>query len=340
MEWYYEKEGAQSGPVSEDELKRLIDSGDISSQNLVWKEGMSDWSPYETVFSVATVAGNCPTCGASVAADQLIPAGDRQVCPNCRDSYAQGLKEGVMSTAGLSGGRGTGGMTPNAELRAMARQSLSGNWGLAVAGVLVLGVVWFAAALLSLLPIIGTIIQWLIYGPLMLGFFVFFTGIARQTKPEIGVLFSGFSQFWKSVGLYFMISLIAGLSALAAAIPGIILIFMAGAAGSGAPEESPLFFIGIALAVLPAIIVSMVMYLRYSMVFFLANDYPESGVFDTMKMSVDTMNGNKKKLFSLVLSFIGWHFLGMIAFYIGLLWSYSYMMTAVAAFYDDLGEES
>lgn len=29
----------------------------------------------------------CPNCGASVSADQLIPAGDVTVCPNCREEY-------------------------------------------------------------------------------------------------------------------------------------------------------------------------------------------------------------------------------------------------------------
>jgi len=111
-------------------LKGLIASGEIQEQNLVWRQGMADWAPYSTVFKVAGAVTGCPTCGAEVSSDQLIPAGDRQVCPNCRDSYAQGLKEGVTSTAALSGGRGTGGMTPNAELRAMGKDALEGQWGI------------------------------------------------------------------------------------------------------------------------------------------------------------------------------------------------------------------
>jgi hypothetical protein len=53
----------------------------------------------------------------------LIPAGARQVCPHCRDTYAQGLKEGVRNPIALVSGRGTGGATPNRELRAMALES-------------------------------------------------------------------------------------------------------------------------------------------------------------------------------------------------------------------------
>ena len=64
MEWFYEKNGAQSGPVSEDALKGLIASGEIQAQNLVWRQGMGDWAPYSTVFPEPGAATGCPTCGA------------------------------------------------------------------------------------------------------------------------------------------------------------------------------------------------------------------------------------------------------------------------------------
>lgn len=339
MEWFYEKNGAQAGPVSVDALKGLIASGEIEIQNLIWRQGMADWAPYSSVFEAPGEAIDCPTCGAKVLPEQLIPAGDRQVCPNCRDNYAQGLKEGVTTTAGLSGGRGTGGMTPNSELRAMARASLSGNWGTAVASLLILGVLWFVTVLLSFVPVVGTLVQWLLYGPFMLGFIGLFVAISRQEQAEVGLIFSGFSKFWKACGIYFMVSLITGLVALAAAIPGIIMVIIAFSGNTATPEENPLFLMGLVAAAVPAVIVSLYFYLRYSMVYFIVNDHEEVGVFESLKMSTQMMSGNKMKLFGLGLSFIGWHFLGMLALYIGLLWSYSYMMTAVAAFYDDIGEE-
>ena len=42
-EWYYAKQGQQNGPVSRDDLQRLIAAGTVGTQDYVWTEGMSDW---------------------------------------------------------------------------------------------------------------------------------------------------------------------------------------------------------------------------------------------------------------------------------------------------------
>jgi|GEM_PF-767206 len=44
MDWYYSKKGAQQGPVSLDELRQLLAQGDIVAADLVWHEGMGDWT--------------------------------------------------------------------------------------------------------------------------------------------------------------------------------------------------------------------------------------------------------------------------------------------------------
>lgn len=43
--WYYAKDGRQNGPVSLEELIRLRATGTITSQDLVWREGMDGWKP-------------------------------------------------------------------------------------------------------------------------------------------------------------------------------------------------------------------------------------------------------------------------------------------------------
>ena len=45
MNWYYEKAGQRQGPVPESELDRLIASGEINANTLVWSEGMANWTP-------------------------------------------------------------------------------------------------------------------------------------------------------------------------------------------------------------------------------------------------------------------------------------------------------
>jgi len=44
VEWYYARENNQMGPVSSVELKRLADVGELLPEDLVWREGMTEWS--------------------------------------------------------------------------------------------------------------------------------------------------------------------------------------------------------------------------------------------------------------------------------------------------------
>ena len=43
--WYYARDGAQHGPVADDELKRLAEGGTLRPQDLVWRDGMAQWQP-------------------------------------------------------------------------------------------------------------------------------------------------------------------------------------------------------------------------------------------------------------------------------------------------------
>lgn len=49
MQWYYSKNAAQLGPVSLDELRAKIASGEISGSEMAWREGMPDWRPISSI---------------------------------------------------------------------------------------------------------------------------------------------------------------------------------------------------------------------------------------------------------------------------------------------------
>lgn len=49
VEWYYARGNKQSGPVNSAELKRLAMAGDIGGDDLVWREGMSEWTTARNV---------------------------------------------------------------------------------------------------------------------------------------------------------------------------------------------------------------------------------------------------------------------------------------------------
>jgi len=338
MEWYYAKGSEQTGPIEELALKDLVNRGFISPETLVWREGMKDWASYASMFAEDRSAlVECPTCGSSVDPSQLIPAGEKQVCPSCRDEYAQGLREGMARPVRKKGGLGTGGMTPNREIREKARSSLAGFWGVAVLATFLFNLI---QQIIGFVPILGPIVQWIIVGPFTLGFMALFMGLNREEGAEIGTIFEGFSRFLQGFGIYVVVNILVSLAAFAAAVPGIALIYMSTLGGAPMVEEDPMFIAGILLAAIPASIVAIFMYLRYALVYFIANDNPESGVMQPIRESVQMMHGHKKKLFGLYLSFIGWHFLGMLAIGIGLLWSMTYMWASLAAFYDDLSEDS
>jgi uncharacterized membrane protein len=302
MSWYYEKNNEQHGPVSEDELMSLYRGGAIRGENLVWRKGMADWASFEDTF---------PSLGG--LAD-----------------------EGPGQPVRRVGSRGTGGQTPNGELRSLARDSLAGGWGMAALVVFLFQVVQQVGAFV---PIIGELVAWLVAGPLTLGLMAYFVGLHRGEPVDVGTLFSGFSRFLQGLGIYFVTTVLISLAALAAAIPGAVLMFLA-YNNNPMPEEDPMFIVGLVVAGVPAALVGTYMYLRYALVYFIANDYPELGVVGPIKRSAEMMVGRKGKFFTLGLSFIGWHILGVFALGIGLLWSLSYMWAGFAAFYEDIGEEA
>ena len=53
MKWYYSKQGAQVGPIDQEELVAKISSGEIYQSDMVWREGMADWLPVSKVPELA-----------------------------------------------------------------------------------------------------------------------------------------------------------------------------------------------------------------------------------------------------------------------------------------------
>jgi hypothetical protein len=43
MQWYYSKTNTQLGPVSDQELRQKLATGEVFSTDMVWREGMIDW---------------------------------------------------------------------------------------------------------------------------------------------------------------------------------------------------------------------------------------------------------------------------------------------------------
>lgn len=105
MEWYYAVGGDRKGPVSDDDLKHLVQQGIVTSQTLVWREGMANWQPYAGNTPPPPAgqpplgdAVTCAGCGGSFARTDVIPLANGLYCAACKPLALQRLKEGVLTT--------------------------------------------------------------------------------------------------------------------------------------------------------------------------------------------------------------------------------------------------
>jgi hypothetical protein len=54
-QWYFGRDGAQGGPVSEQEVRRMLVAGELRGTDLVWRDGMGEWQPAARVVEFASV---------------------------------------------------------------------------------------------------------------------------------------------------------------------------------------------------------------------------------------------------------------------------------------------
>ncbi len=68
-EWYYSHGGQQHGPISEAEIRALIEQGQLQRGDLVWRAGMDNWHPAGEVpelFPAASVPPAAPPAAGNV----------------------------------------------------------------------------------------------------------------------------------------------------------------------------------------------------------------------------------------------------------------------------------
>lgn len=229
-------------------------------------------------------------------------------------------------------------LEPASNIRARGRAALNGNWQQAMTAMLLYFV------FISLIPsLIDSLLGWttmgpggvpitsspswlyllLVSGPFTLGLVAYFVGLFRNQETDTKTLFNGFDQFGKA----FVLSLLT-------------MIFT---------------FLWTLLFIVPGIIAAI----RYSQAFLVLRDHPELSAIECLNESKRIMAGNKAKLFTLVLSFIGWAILAalpsgiytglfvglnelpslfdslmMFVLSAGYLWVGAYFYTTLVAFYE------
>lgn len=104
MNWYYSVGVEQKGPISEADLRRLVQDGIVTHQTLVWREGLPEWQPYSATGLVSGLSDtgtdpmsgvSCANCANRFSSSEVVSLGGRTYCAHCKPIVTQRLREGV-----------------------------------------------------------------------------------------------------------------------------------------------------------------------------------------------------------------------------------------------------
>ena len=72
IDWYYAKGQEQFGPIGSPELKTMADDGRLTPDDLVWREGLSQWTPSSRVRGLfSETSGSSPDVNAGQRARSI-----------------------------------------------------------------------------------------------------------------------------------------------------------------------------------------------------------------------------------------------------------------------------
>ena len=243
----------------------------------------------------------------------------------------------------------------SSELRAKAREKLTGKWGKAACMVLVYLLIFFLIGFIQgllsdegLLNLIVSIAVYVIEIPisfgLMIALFKLFNNEEVLTLSFLDYGFSNFSKAW-NVTLRIILKMIIPLIFVVAAYILFIVsyslfaraAFLSIFSNSSSSLALPTFlmFAGLVLILVGSIWGTMKFY-YYQLAYLLLIDNPDMMPADAVLKSKELMTNNRGKLFCLQLSFIGWAILGAFTFGIGYLWLIPYIQFSTICFYNKL----
>ena len=180
------------------------------------------------------------------------------------------------------------------------------------------------------MTIIGGVVT-ILFVPMQYGYYIAHLNASRQDLPaDIGDLFCGYRRFAD----VFVTMLLQWLAIFAAMLPYII--FYLVMIMKGLFFTHTFLYSTIALLLMiPGIILAI----AYSQVPFILHDHPELHPVGVLRESRMMMNGHKRELFLLMLSFFGWMIVCVFTLFIGMLWLAPYMQMTMVKFYEQIRAE-
>jgi len=113
MNWYYDLGGQRQGPVAEAELDRLLAAGTITTNTLVWCEGMENWTPMK---DARPGAGAAPAvAGTDVPEGWVRCAATGRYFPPSQIVWLDGKAYSAEAKAGIVQGVMQGGELPSGD---------------------------------------------------------------------------------------------------------------------------------------------------------------------------------------------------------------------------------
>ena len=243
------------------------------------------------------------------------------------------------------------------ELRAKAREKLTGKWGKAACISLAYLVIAFLIGFIqgnveenSFLNLIVSIIVFIIEVPLSFGLVYSMYKLFKDEETSAFDFCSlGFSNFGRAWGITWQMILKMIVPVILIIISHIIFAFsitfyvssffsyIYSGSTSEAIIASSLSFVSVILFIF-SVIWALTKYYYYALSFLIAMDNPEMTSKEAVEESKKLMNDNRGKLFGLQMSFIGWAILALFTFGIGYIWLIPYMQFATICFYDKVKE--
>ncbi len=103
MNWFYADGGKQQGPIDEAQLVALIQSGKITQETLVWREGMAEWLPLRLARATLPPPPPPPVVTAQVHVPASTPGENPPSTPQADTGGAPPSSEGDRATCAECG---------------------------------------------------------------------------------------------------------------------------------------------------------------------------------------------------------------------------------------------
>ena len=191
----------------------------------------------------------------------------------------------------------------NNQIMKEAQESLKGKWGISIAACLIAGVITIMITILGGYLINedwgGNLLSLFVTPPIGVGLALFFLNLHDGNKLEINTIFNPFKDVWlNSVLAYFMMIVI--------------------------------ILIGFILFIIPGVIAT----LMFSQVFYIIAEDNKIDPYNALVKSKKMMEGNKWKLFKIMLRILLLAIVCILTLGIGFIWLAPYQNAVYAKFYN------